>query len=176
MPGYTIHIAIAKEYIKNHPNEITNKKEFYRGNIFPDLTDNKDKTHYGKWSNFNTKIHIEKFISDKNVDLAKDFWKGYFLHLYSDKKFINEYFYEEFMLAKKNNEKFYKDYDLLEKEIRKLYNIEKEDYPKEVNLEIKYKNGELKYLKISKIQEMIKKLSKINIEDEIKLIKKEGNL
>lgn len=36
MPGFTIHIAVAKEYIKKHKDEIKNEEEFIKGIIDPD--------------------------------------------------------------------------------------------------------------------------------------------
>ena len=37
MPSFTMHIAIANEYIRKHKNEIKNIKEFVKGNIYPDF-------------------------------------------------------------------------------------------------------------------------------------------
>lgn len=36
MPGFTIHIAIAKEYAKKHEKEIKSMDEFIEGTIAPD--------------------------------------------------------------------------------------------------------------------------------------------
>ena len=36
MPGFVIHIAIAKEYERKHKNEIKNTEEFIKGAIAPD--------------------------------------------------------------------------------------------------------------------------------------------
>ena len=36
MPGFTIHIAIAKEYARKHKEEIRNIDEFIEGTIAPD--------------------------------------------------------------------------------------------------------------------------------------------
>ena len=91
MPSFVIHIAIANEYLKKHKNEILNKQEFIKGAIAPDLneiftgiSENKSKTHYGKWGKFDTITRIDLFLKDNNVDITKDFWKGYLLHLLSD--------------------------------------------------------------------------------------------
>ena len=37
MPGFVIHIAVAKEYINKHKNEIKDEKEFLNGVVAPDL-------------------------------------------------------------------------------------------------------------------------------------------
>ena len=46
MPGYIIHIAVAKEYAKKH--KIKNVDDFIKGSIAPDFTNDKSTTHYGK--------------------------------------------------------------------------------------------------------------------------------
>lgn len=33
MPGFVIHLAVAKEYLKRHPEDRENEEEFYRGII-----------------------------------------------------------------------------------------------------------------------------------------------
>ena len=46
MPGFTIHIIIAKEYMKKHKGEIKDEKAFIEGCMAPDFTDDKYKSHY----------------------------------------------------------------------------------------------------------------------------------
>ena len=46
MPGFTIHIAITKEYVEKHKNEIKNENEFIEGTIAPDL--NEEMTEIAK--------------------------------------------------------------------------------------------------------------------------------
>ena len=36
MPGYVIHLAVAKEYAKKHKKEIENYNKFIDGVIYPD--------------------------------------------------------------------------------------------------------------------------------------------
>ena len=93
MPGFVIHIAIAKEYAKNHNKEIKNVQEFIEGAIAPDYisltnpNENKNKTHYGQWGDWtshNQQIHLNEFLKDEKVNLNTDYWKGYFIHLLSD--------------------------------------------------------------------------------------------
>ena len=45
MPGYIIHLAVAKEYIKNN-NDIKNIDSFLNGIIMPDMLQ-KPESHYG---------------------------------------------------------------------------------------------------------------------------------
>ena len=87
MPGFAIHIAIGKTYLKKHKNEIKDEDEFFKGILAPDLISliNKDisksETHYGKWGNKEFDIYLGEFFKDKNVDMYSDYWKRYFIHL-----------------------------------------------------------------------------------------------
>ncbi len=45
MPSFNIHLAVAKRYIEKH-NDIKNTLDLYKGSIAPDLTNNKNNTHY----------------------------------------------------------------------------------------------------------------------------------
>ena len=176
MPGLVIHVAIAKEYIKKHSTEIKNKKEFLKGTVAPDLCENKITSHYGKWENYNTEIYLKQFLNDKKVDLNIDYWKGYFLHLYTDEIFYNKYFRREFEKAIKNKDAFYNDYNILDDVIAKDYNINKQSFFKETNRRIIAFEGKTKYLDYSKIKKMINIISKKSINDEIQKIKKEGSI
>ncbi len=171
MPGFTIHIAIGKEYIKKHKLEIKNEKEFIKGSIAPDLTENfteiaknKDITHYGIWKDDETKIHIDKFLNDKKVDLRKDFWKGYFLHLLTDKYFYNQTFKQELEEIIKNNDKFYNDYDCLNEVIIEKYKIDIEENIKKYMNFIK---KEPKYLKKDKVIKFIEDMSQLDLNEEV---------
>ncbi len=99
MPGFTIHIAIAKEYVEKHKNEIKNENEFIEGTIAPDLNEemteiakNKSVTHYGKWGKYQVETNIKEFLEDEKVKIDKDYWKGYLLHLIVDHYFYNKFF------------------------------------------------------------------------------------
>ena len=83
MPGFTIHIAIAKEYMKKHKNEIKNEDEFIKGVIAPDMnekldgpTEDKSKNHYGKWGKYEVTTHIDDFLKDAKVNMEQEFWYG----------------------------------------------------------------------------------------------------
>ena len=175
MPGFTIHIITAKEYIKKHPNEIKNEEEFIEGTIAPDLTNNKSETHYGIWKNLIVTTYLNKMLEDPKVNINKDYWKGYFLHLYVDNKFYHKYFAEEWKEVVKNDDRLFHDYDLLNKDLIFNYEINIENYPEEIR---KYMrpldtNEKPKYLNFSKLKNMIKELSEININSEVERIRKE---
>ncbi len=168
MPSFVIHIAVAKEYIKNHKNEIKNQEEFIQGAIAPDLisiinkNEDKSKTHYGKWNNVDMEINLDKFLLDSKVDMEKDYWKGYFLHLLTDKKFYMECFRKETENSIDNNDTFYYDFDCLNKPIIEKYEIGK-DYDENVTKYMKFVIGKPKYLKEEKVIKFIDEISKSNI-------------
>ena len=180
MPGYTIHIAIAKKYIEKHKNEIKNEEEFTKGVIAPDMNEKLDgpaedkrATHYGKWGKYEVTTYIDEFLKDSKVDMNQDYWKGYFLHLLTDHYFYNydKYFKKEHQEVIKNNDRFYCDYDCLNKSLIEKYKIQIFDNIK--NFMNMY-DGEPKYLKESKVIDFIEEISEMNIEDKIQEIKQKG--
>ena len=176
MPGFTIHIAIAKEYAKKHEKEIKNIDEFIEGTIAPDYIPienkniHKSETHYGIWGDWtkdNQEIHLDKFLQDEKVDFRTDYWKGYFLHLLADDYFDRIYFRKEAIQAKENHDTFHKDYDCLNPEIIKKYQIKPMEKIQEYMHDIKEKP---KYLKINKMIDFIEYMSNINLEEQAELI------
>lgn len=162
MPGYVIHLAIAQEYLKKHKKEYS--KDFIKGNIFPDFTDDKSKTHYGKSPAYTS---LEKYLSQNNLET--DFDKGYFMHLVADYLFYNKYL--------KNIEKpqIYDDYDYTNKTIIDKYNI---IVPDEVKNMISFKNGIPKNFTFDLIYKIIDEISNLDIdiiEQEVKEKKEKWN-
>lgn len=178
MPGFVIHIAIAKEYLKKHKNEILDEEEFFKGAIAPDLNENfkgiavdKSNTHYGIWGKNETTTNIDSFLRDNKVDIQEDYWKGYFLHLLADYYFYNMYFGEEVKLIHSENDDFYNDYDCLNKYLIPKYDIK---YMDNIGKYMEIKDGNIKYLKLEKIVEYIKNISDFSIQERVNLIKKHG--
>ena len=180
MPGFTIHIAVGKEYIRKHEGKIQNESKFIKGIIAPDLDEEKNEivkdksiTHYGSWGKYQVTTNIDEFLKDEKVDIKEDYWKGYFLHLLKEYYFYNKYFKQEFTNMKNNQDKFYYDYDCLNFNLIKKYNIQILDNIKKY-MYINKNNNEPKYLKEDKIIDFIDKISNINIENEVEIIMKEG--
>lgn len=180
MPSLTIHIAIGKEYIRKHKEEIKNETEFIKGTIAPDLNEsmtelnkNKNITHYGKWGNYQVKTDIELFLNDEKVDISKDYWKGYLLHLLVDYYFYNKYFKKEYEDIIKNNDKFYYDFDCLNYILIPKYRIDVINSLKKY-MAIDKNRTKTKYLKEDKIINFIEKMSNIDFEKEIETIKEIG--
>lgn len=180
MPGFTIHIAIAKEYARKHPKEIKNIDEFIEGSIAPDYIPikhkniSKNETHYGIWGDWtrdDQKIYLDKFLKDAKVNLNIDYWNGYFLHLLADDYFERIYFRQEEKQAKSNNETFHSDYDCLNPEIIKKYQVEPMEKIKEY---MHGTNDNPRYLKINKVIDFIEYISNINLDEQAELIRTKG--
>ncbi len=150
MPGYAIHIAIANKYIWNHPR-VNNIKEFINGVIAPDLTDDKNETHYSKSGSAHT--NLLAFLESNEIDTS--FNQGYFLHLITDYLFYNKYFTNY-------SKDLYEDYDILNKEIIEKYKVV---LPTEVEKYVNFKSGKLKILEREKLENMIKEISEKSLEE-----------
>ena len=175
MPSFVMHIAIAKEYVKKHKDEIKNLEEFIEGSIAPDLTQNKNITHYGEWGNYKTNIILKDFLEDVNSDINNDYYKGYLLHLLSDDFTYNHALKKEFDFVKndKAHNIIYDEFYYINKIIIPKYELV--DFPKEIEKFTQIKDGKCKYLNIDKIIDMIEKMSSINLEEQIEYIRKYGN-
>ena len=178
MPGFVIHLAVAKEYMNKHQNEINNKKEFIRGIIEPDLIADlnknisKGQTHYGKNGVRKLKSYLDLFLADPKVDMTKDYYKGYFVHLFTDNEFYLNYFKTETQDMISNNDSYYHDYDCLNKALMEKYKIGK-TYIKDVDKYMNYIEEEPKYLTEEKVVNFIEKITTESIEERIENVKKE---
>ena len=171
MPGLTIHIAIAKQYIAKHKKEIKNEEEFIKGVIAPDLSEDKNQSHYGNWEDYKERTNINEFLKNPKVDMRQDYWKGFFIHLLTDHYFYSKNFKRENEEISKNKDKFYNDYDYLNKALREKYKIEPlENIKKYMDIY----DGEPKYLKQDKIIEFIEEISNMDIQERIKIIEQNG--
>lgn len=125
MPGYVIHLAVAKVYEKKYG--IKDIKKFEQGVIAPDQNNNKLISHYAPDS---SNPGLEKCLSQKGIE--DEFDEGYFLHLVTDYLFYNK-FLEKF------DNRIYDDYDKLNSSLIKRYNIV---LPPEIVDVVKKKEGE----------------------------------
>lgn len=162
MPGFVLHIAIGKEYLKKH-NDIENVEEFMKGNIAPDLTDDKTKTHYGKSPTF---TNLKEFLEHNKLD--NSFNKGQFLHLVADYLFYN-YYLKEFP-RRESKAILYDDYDKTNKGLMEKYNIQILD---EIKQYMSYKEGIPQILTLDLASKVIEEVSDLNIEEVEKEVIKE---
>lgn len=148
MPGYVIHLAIAKKYIER--NNVKDPKAFIKGCIMPDLLD-KRTSHYGEAT---SNPDFQKFLN--NNTLESEYNQGYLLHLISDYLFYNKYlnrFMENF------SEEIYNDYNKINRFLIEKYKI---DVPKEIESIVGFEQGEPKILDKESICNFIDAVSQID--------------
>lgn len=146
MPGYLIHLAVGKVYLKN--NKIKDKKSFEKGIIEPDRIEDKVKSHYGLCS---SQPNLNTFV--KTNGLTSSYEEGYFLHLVTDYLFYNKF-------IKRWDASIYEDYDKLNEKIKNRYEIE---IPKEIQEIVQFKTGKLSLLKEEELYKFIDSVGKINL-------------
>ena len=156
MPSMSAHMAIACR-LSDKLN--VNKSEFIKGNLLPDLYDNKELSHFKVKGKIYYVPDIEK--AKKELDLNNDLYLGYLTHLLLDKYYFDEY------LIKYNlsNKSIYKEYDILNKDIIKHFNIDVlylkkilTNFPNDINT--------------LKLQKNIECLD-LNIEDKLEILDKD---
>ena len=181
MPCLAMHLAVAKEYLKRHPEE--NKEEFILGTIAPDINieninkhingveGDKNSHHFGE--NYNTsdaieymkrKINFQKFFNSN--DLSTSFLRAYFLHLICDYKFFGEYITKDDIKGitiDEIKEKGYADYNRITPKIIEKYDLEIPEKIKDIISGIS--DGKLEILNEQKVYEFIEDMSKIDIEN-----------
>ena len=98
----TIHLAIAKRYLKRNPN--INIDDFIAGTLYPDADSDNDKTHYtdknrgsDNVSHVRGKVNLSAFL--KEHENLNDFEMGLFLHLITDYLFFEECFTTSYLLS-----------------------------------------------------------------------------
>ena len=173
----TIHLAIAKKYLEQHP--FLNYRKVIAGTLYPDTAINKDEAHYtdlnrgsDNVSHVRGKVNLYLFL--KNHEFLNDFELGWFLHLITDYLFFEECFSTDYLLQH-SYEQFCKDlyfaYDHLNLYLSEKYNLTENDYidyPDEYYPGVPYKEC---ILQKDVIDKFINRVSSINLEEYIKKIK-----
>lgn len=149
MAGYVIHLSVAEEYLKKHPNANEDYKEFINGVIFPDSVKDKSETHYGPQS---SQSNLNEFLKEHSLNTS--FERGYFLHLLTDYLFYNKY-------LDCISTEIYNDYDILNDVLIQKYNI---TLPNAVKDKVFSKNGELKILSMELVENLIKEISEYDLD------------
>ena len=158
MPNISSHMAVAKrvqELLK------INNDDFYRGNVLPDLYDDKVKSHY-RIKGTRYSIPDIKRVKQE-LDLNKPINLGILTHLLLDKYYLEEYLIniEENVFYEK---KVYNDYDVLNKEIINHFQLD-------IDYIYKILNNFPNDIPITKL-ELIKKCLKIDKEGNTLLLEK----
>lgn len=149
MPGFVIHLAVAKKQIKL--DNIENEEDFIKGVIAPDLLKKQSiESHYGV--SFG-KPEWEKYF--KNYDLKTDYNKGYFLHLITDYIFYSKYVTDW-------KPEIYDDYDVLNDILIEKYDLK---IPKEIESYVGSQNKPLTILNLDDIITFIETVGNMSIEN-----------
>lgn len=173
----TIHLAVAKKYLENHKE--LNYEKVIAGTLYPDASQNKDKSHYtdinrgnDNISHIRGKVNLYEFLKEHKK--LEDFELGWFLHLVTDYLFFEECFTKEYLLSNTYQD-FCKDlyfaYDCLNSYLSEKYNITKDDYKNYPNEFYPGKPYENCILSTEMIDKFISRVSDINLEKYIKKIK-----
>ncbi len=149
MPSYTIHLAAALKYLESHTEE--SREAFLEGAIAPDLLP-KPASHYGPSS---SSPDLSLFVADKGI--AGSYNRGYYFHLYTDKRFYGEFlprFISEF------SKEIYNDYDKLNRAIIEHYGVE---IPEKVKDTVGFSEGKTKIIPLEELCEFIDSFTKAEI-------------
>lgn len=186
MPGIHIHLAIAKEYLKRHP-EIKNEELFYEGNVAPDFSEDKKKSHYTVPTSkenlieyLKNKVHIYPFL--KKTTLDTDYKKGLFLHLITDKLFFTEFLDKQY-LSKNTYSNYINDlyysYELSNPTIIKHYQLSMEKWNNRIEENIEkmkkirgiVEKKKTNILNIDDLNQFIEQMASLNLEKEVEKYK-----
>ena len=183
MPCLAIHLAVAKKYLENHPEE--DKEEFILGTIAPDINmenisdyiqgvqEDKNSHHFGTNVGFSggmieymkKKVDFNRFF-EKN-DLSTTFLRAYFLHLVCDYYFFGEYITSEKLANRPAEEiipKGYNDYNIITPKLIEQYQLEVP--PQILPIISQEGHGELQILDESTIDNFIESMSNVDLEEE----------
>ena len=184
MASYDIHLAVGKRYIYKSHN-IKNDEEFYKGILEPDITDNKNISHYSDICVSNSliealekKVNLKKYLYNNNIDT--DYDKGVFLHLITDYLFYNSFFDKEY-ISKVNPDQFskslYNSYDIVRQNIREKYGVNCNKFLPNVIFNHKGLDKRNNILDLDKLYDFIEYVSDINLNEyKNKIIKNNSNV
>lgn len=155
MPGYIIHLCLAKEYMRKHKKQM--ETSFFDGTVSPDQTNDKYKTHFLDKSTVGANLY--NFLLEQKLDTVYN--EGYFLHLVADCLFYNKYFSG---WRKMDSKLLYNDYDILNKPLIEKYSIKyvPEGLEKYFNVS---KTGETIEYHYDKVIQFIEDVSNYNLQE-----------
>ena len=184
MPCISVHLAVCKKYLENHPEE--NHDEFIKGSIAADFTedeisvkdylnltsDDKNARHFGQTNQATNVIDYMKKKVDlglflRNNELTNSFMRAYFLHLLCDYYFFGDYIYSDELNVYPLKEAImmgYNDYCLITPILIEKYGLEVPDVARKYT-DIKG-NGEIKFLKVELVDKFIEDMAALDLEAE----------
>lgn len=152
MPSLDIHVAIARKYLKTH-NDIKNEIDFIKGNLAPDLAENRVKSHYSKKVNnysleeiLKNKIGLKEYLAKEKIET--DYEKGYFFHLLTDYIFFNHFFTKNYITKTEYNDfkkDLYYSYNIAHKYLLDNYDISYTPFEKEIEARISSSQTDANY-------------------------------
>ena len=184
MPCVSIHLAVAKKYLENHPEE--NTTDFVMGSIAADFSedeisvkdyitltsDDKNARHFGLTNQANNIIDYMKKKVDlglflKNNEINNSFMRAYFLHLLCDYYFFGDYIYDDKLNKYPLKDAVmmgYNDYSLITPILIKKYNL---DVPEVARKYTDLKGtGEISFLKVDLVDKFISDMASLDLEEE----------
>ena len=183
MPNISSHMVIAKK-VSDYLN--IKDEEFFKGNLLPDLYDDKNKSHYKIQGNIYLIPNVD--YVKKNLDFKNTINLGILTHLLLDKYYFEDYLPNKYNYNIIDNDKsIYNDYDILNKEIVEYFKLDTDylkkilkDYVQDINkekldfnikcLNIK-KEGTTKYLEKNDFLNFLENISKKITKDIREVIK-----
>ena len=100
MPGYILHLAAARMYLDRLPaddllcTDLSAQNDFFAGSLLPDTVTDKRTSHFRLEEYGNRMMiwpHLDMFRSKYRNIMDTPVCRGYYFHLYIDKKFFQEY-------------------------------------------------------------------------------------
>lgn len=169
MPGITIHLAAANEYLNMHPEE--NRSEFLLGAIDPDYLGDTSDTHHSSPDIFSNglaylvgKVNLGAALSD--FDFKTSYGRGYFFHLMADEMFYREVsemgLKFEAMSYKELRDLLYNDYAVSSNIMKNKYCVVFPEKCKEYDLDVK---GNMKLLSIDELSAFVERIGALDLDD-----------
>ena len=100
MPGYILHLTAGAMYLNGLPEEDLLQRsekarnDFFVGNLMPDAVSDKSQSHF-RDPKYGDRMmiwpHLDMFREKYGAIMDEPACRGYYFHLYIDKKFFEEY-------------------------------------------------------------------------------------
>ena len=184
MPCISVHLAVAKKYLENHPEE--NSSEFIKGSMAADFTEDeisikdylnltsndKNARHFGQTNQADNvidymrkKVDLGLFL--RNNELNNSFIRAYFLHLLCDYYFFGDYIYDDKLNMYPLKEAImlgYNDYCLITPILIERYDLEVPAVARKYT-DLKG-TGEIRFLKVEVVDKFIEDMASLDLEVE----------
>ena len=175
MPSMSAHMAVAKKVSEQLNIDDYN---FIKGNILPDLYDDKNKSHFKIKDKKYLIPNIEEAINE--LEINNNLYLGYITHLLLDKYYL-ENFLDKYDFDVFKNGDLYEDYDYLNDDIINYFKLDinyikncMKDFSSDINNDkliknidclLQNKKGQTKIIKREEFLSFLDKTIDIIIED-----------